>query len=88
MPRVLELIQMPNGKLGVVLDMPLDARSSVSLWTAEEHDRAIANAVRAERAAILELVESFVRSWNQDDVTSWHEAANRIAAAINARGTE
>src|ERR1700757_1854068 len=39
-------------------------------------------AVHAERAAILELVESFVRSWDQDDVTSWHEAAKRIAAAI------
>jgi hypothetical protein len=44
--------------------------------------------VAAERAAILELVESYVRSWDQDDVTSWHEAAKRIAAAIKARGTE
>ena len=42
--------------------------------------------VAAERAAILELVESFVRSWDQDDVTSWHEAAKRIAAGIRARG--
>ena len=45
-------------------------------------------AVAGERAAILGLVESFVRSWDQDDVTSWHEAAKRIAAAIKARGTE
>ena len=44
--------------------------------------------VAAERAAILELVESFVRSWDQDDVTSWHEAAKRIAVAIEARGNK
>ena len=44
--------------------------------------------VAAERAAILELVESFVQSWDQDDVTSWHEAAKRIAAAIKARGAK
>src|SRR5215831_15036558 len=43
-------------------------------------------AVVAERAAILELIESFARSWDQDDVTSWHEAAKRIAVAIKARG--
>ena len=43
------------------------------------------SAVAAERAAILELAESFARSWDQDDATSWHEAAQSIAAAIKAR---
>jgi hypothetical protein len=57
-------------------------------FTLRELDDKIASAVAAERGAILELVESFVRSWDQDDVTSWREAAKRIAAAIKARGTE
>jgi hypothetical protein len=48
--------------------------------------KAAQSAVAAERTAILELVESFARSWDQDNVTSWHEAAQRIAAAIKARG--
>jgi hypothetical protein len=70
---------------------------NVELWSpvkddeireaADEIER-LREAVAAERAAIVELVESFVRSWDQDDVTSWHEAAKRIAAAIKARGTE
>ena len=46
------------------------------------------SAVHAERAAIVELIESFARSWDQDDVTSWHEAAKRIAVAIKARGNK
>jgi hypothetical protein len=43
-------------------------------------------AVHAERAAILELVESFERAWLKDVATSWHVAAAHIAAAIRARG--
>jgi hypothetical protein len=33
MPRILDLVEMSDGRLGIVLDMPLEARSSVSLWT-------------------------------------------------------
>jgi hypothetical protein len=43
-------------------------------------------AVHAERAAIMELVESFEREWLKDVATSWHVAAAHIAAAIRARG--
>jgi hypothetical protein len=50
--------------------------------------QALDDAVAAERAAILELIERFARSWDQDDVTSWHEAAKRIAVAIEARGNK
>jgi hypothetical protein len=51
---------------------------------ADEIER-LRQAVAGERAAILVLVEGFARVWDQDDNTSWHEAAKRIAAAIKAR---
>jgi hypothetical protein len=54
------------------------------LMAADEIER-LRQAVAGERAAILVLVEGFARVWDQDDNTSWHEAAKRIAAAIKAR---
>jgi hypothetical protein len=60
MSRILELVPMPDDRFGVVLDVPPTGNDpdSVSVWTAEERDRAIASAVAAERVPILELVEA------------------------------
>jgi hypothetical protein len=89
MPRVLDLVEMPGGRLGVVLDMPTEARSSVSLWTAAEHDRAIARAVRAEREAIVAFIDRHKKQRVLAD-SNWDEgyeaALDNIAAGIKARG--
>ena len=60
MPRILELVPMSDGRFGVLLDVLPTGNDpdSVSVWTAEERDRAIASAAAAERVAILELVEA------------------------------
>jgi hypothetical protein len=98
MPRILELVPLPDGRLGVVLDVPATGNDpdSVSLWTAEERDRAIASAVAVERVAILELVEAArkvaAKAPSQMTVNVTNYAAgcvdtcDTLAAAIRARG--
>jgi hypothetical protein len=97
MPRILELVPMPDGRLGVVLDVPPTGNDpdSVSLWTAEERDRAIGPAVAAERVAILELVEAArkvaAKAPSKMTVNATNYAAgcvdtcDTLAAAIRAR---
>jgi hypothetical protein len=82
---IVERLRVPGHGMPVMLEAADEIeRLRAHAFTLGELDDKIASAVAAERAAILELVESFVRSWDQDDVTSWHEAAKRIAAAIKA----
>jgi hypothetical protein len=97
MPRILELVPMPDGRLGVLLDVPTTGNhpNSVSLWTAEERDQAIGSAIAAERVAILELVEAARKvdgkAPSEITVNSTNYAAgcvdtcDTLAAAIRAR---
>jgi hypothetical protein len=83
---------MPDGRLGIVLDVPPTGNDSdsVSVWTAEERDRAIGPVVAAERVAILELVEAARKVAVKVNTTNYaagcFDTCDTLAAAIRARG--
>jgi hypothetical protein len=84
-PRILDLIQMPDGRIGVVLDAPTDDEGNVTLWTSEERNREIKDAVMDEREACALIAEG--RTTHEE--SEWGggvDAASRdIAHAIRAR---
>lgn len=47
MPKIVEIIGLPNGKMGVALDMPVEDEGSVTIWTEAEKDSEIQLAVDA-----------------------------------------
>ena len=83
---------MSDGRFGVLLDVLPTGNDpdSVSVWTAEERDRAIASAAAAERVAILELVEAARKVAVKVNTTNYaagcFDTCDTLAAAIRARG--
>jgi hypothetical protein len=47
MPRVLELVSMPDGRVGIILDVPPDAGNSITLWTEAEREVHLREAAKA-----------------------------------------
>ena len=89
MPRILELLEMPDGRLGVVLDMPPTPNDpdSVTLWTAAERDAAIASAVKLAREGCAELAENYSNAqYTTKDTWSEGFAFARKMIAANIRG--
>jgi hypothetical protein len=60
MPKIAELMELPDGRLGVALNMPDTDEGELTIWTGPERDRAIRSAVLAEREACAELMDEMV----------------------------
>jgi hypothetical protein len=58
MPRILDLVPMPDGRVGVVLNVPPDAGSSITLWTEAEREANLLEAAKADDA--IEFLEQQV----------------------------
>ena len=65
MARIVDLVQMPDGRVGVVLDVPPDAGNSITLWTEAERETHLREAAKAEelieryRARLTDFIEMF-----------------------------
>ena len=55
MPKIAKLMELPDGRLGITLDMPDTDEGELTIWTAAERDRAIRSAVLAEREECAKL---------------------------------
>lgn len=77
MPRILYLVPMPAGRMGVVLDVPPSDDGSVSLFTATELDAQLALARSLEREDCAEIVEAHAHEAYPD--------LDKIAAEIRDR---
>jgi hypothetical protein len=65
MPLIIDLVPMPDGRMGVVLDVPPSDDGSVALWTAAERDAAIQSAVSAKCEELKDVLR-FIAS--QEDL--------------------
>ena len=89
MPRILDLIKMEDGRLGVVLDIPAKENhdGSVTLYTEEERIHVIRTAIKVEREACAKVADDCARRAfsgpHGSDVAG--VAAEHIAASIRKR---
>lgn len=89
MPKIVEIIDLPNGKVGVALDMPTEDEGSVTLWTEAEKRReiqlAVDAAVEEEREACATIAEAGTpeQDWHPTSIMGQH--GKKIAALIRDR---
>lgn len=83
MPIILDLVPMPDGRMGVVLDVPPTPESpdSIEMWTATERE-AMVRRVREACASLAALgdPDDEAEQWHPDSWMGW--AGKRIAALI------
>jgi hypothetical protein len=89
MPLIIDLVPMPDGRMGIVLDVPPtpDDPGSVELWTGAER-KAMVKRVREACASLAEMGDP------DDEANQWHptsqmgEAGKKIAALIRSQNEE
>lgn len=85
MPRVEKLVPV-DGRLGVVLDLPLEqlGHGSVSIYTEEEVEKLKASVRQLEREDILERIAARISQGKCPQCMAW-ECAKDIAATVSGK---
>jgi hypothetical protein len=81
MPKIAEMMTLPDGRLAVVLEPFAEDDGSVSIWTDHESREAIRRAQASEREACA-LIADHYRDWLFEGVAG--DAADEIAEAIRS----
>ncbi len=77
MPKIAKIMELPDGRLGVALNMPDTDEGELTIWTAAERDRAIRSAILAEREACAEIADALA-----NDVAGRYAEENAMAREI------
>lgn len=72
MARILDLVPMPDGRVGIVLEVPPDTGNSITLWTEAERETHLREAAKAadkieRQSTLLEEIDAELDRQIYDD---------------------